>query len=335
MRRRERFANSLKSTCGSVVHMSNEAAPTGDQIHLKRHVGDVTVTATVTSIGAGLRVLRVGNVDIIQGFAEDSEVAYCAGQILIPWPNRVRDGQWSHGGEDLQLPVNEVDLNNAIHGFLLSLPHEVMASSAESVLLHATIPASDGYPWQLSVVTEYALTEAGVAIEHRITNASATDAPVAVGAHPFARIGDVPTEDLVVTVNAATRVVVDERLNTVGAESVEGTRFDLRGGQRVGDFDLDTAYADLSAREDGTYALVATAPDGRSVTIWGDRHFSQAQVFNTDSFPTEDGPGWAVALEPTTAPPNAFATGDDLHLIAPGDTWVVTWGIEYLAEHTD
>lgn len=310
--------------------MSNDITPTGDQIHLERRVGDVTVSAVVTSIGAGLRVLRVGEVDIIQGFAEDAEVAYCAGQILIPWPNRVRDGQWSYDGEDFQLPVNEVDLNNAIHGFLLSLPHEVMATSAESVLLHATIAASEGYPWELSVVTEYSLTESGVTIEHRITNASATPAPVAVGTHPFARIGDVPTEDLVVTVPAQTRVVVDERLNTVGSEAVEGTRFDLREGQRVGDFDLDTAYADLTPRPDGTYALVATAPDGRSVTIWGDQNFSQAQVFNTDAFPTENGPGWAVALEPTTAPPNALASGDDLHLIAPSDTWVVTWGIEYL-----
>ncbi|WP_062210620.1 aldose 1-epimerase family protein [Demequina oxidasica] len=309
--------------------MTNAASPTGDQIHLERQVGDSTVTATVTSIGAGLRVLRVGDIDIIQGFPADAEVAFCAGQILIPWPNRVRDGAWSHEGTALQLPINEADRNNAIHGFLLTLPHEVMASSPESVLLHTTIAASDGYPWELSVVTEYVLTEAGVAITHRITNASATPAPVAVGSHPFPRIGDVPTEDLVVTLDAATRVVVDERLNPTGTEAVEGTRFDLRAGQRVGDFDLDTAYADITPRPDGTRALTATAPDGRSVTVWGDSNFTQAQVFNTDEFPADGGTTWAVALEPTTAAPNALASGEDLHLVAPGETWELTWGIEY------
>lgn len=311
--------------------MSTVANPTGDQIHLERVVGDTTVRATVTSIGASLRELRVGDIDIIQGFAADAEVAFCAGQLLIPWPNRVRDGQWSLEGENFELPINEPDRHNAIHGFLLALPHEVLAKSPESVLLHATIPASDGYPWELSVVTEYVLTEAGVSIEHRITNASAIPAPVAVGSHPFPCIGDVPTEDLVVTLDAATRIVVDERLNPTGTEPVDGTRFDLRGGQRVGDFDLDTAYTDIPPRLDGTRALTATAPDGRSVTVWGDSNFAHAQVFNTDQFPVHDGAAtsWAVALEPTTAPPNALASGEDLHMVAPGDTWELTWGIEY------
>lgn len=309
--------------------MSNAASPTGDQIHLERVVGGATVTATVTGIGAGLRELRVGDVDIIQGFPPDAEVAFCAGQILIPWPNRVRDGEWSHRGTHLQLPINEPDRHNAIHGFLLSLPHEVTESTSDSVRLHATIPASDGYPWELSVVTEYVLTDSGVAIGHRITNAAATPAPVAVGSHPFPCIGDVPTEELVVTLDAATRIVVDERLNPTVTEDVANTRFDLRAGQRVGDFDLDTAYTDITARQDGTRALVATAPDGRSVEVWGDGNFVHAQVFNTDQFPAAAGTTWAVALEPTTAPPNALASGEDLHLIAPGDTWELAWGIEY------
>ena len=315
--------------CGSVITMSNTASPTGDQIQLERKVGDSTVTATVTSIGAGLRVLRVGGLDIVQGFPEDSEAAFCAGQILIPWPNRVRDGKWTHGGADLQLPMSEPDRHNAIHGFLLGLPHEVIARSQESALLHATILSSDGYPWELSVVTEYTLTESGVSITHRITNASSTPAPVAVGSHPFPCIGDVPTEDLVVTLDASTRIVVDERLNPTGKDSVTDTRFDLRAGQRVGDFDLDTAYTDIPPKADGTRTLTATAPDGRSVTVWGDANFAHAQVFNTDQFPGAEGATWAVALEPTTAPPNALASGEDLHLVDPGDTWELTWGIEY------
>ncbi|WP_430868132.1 aldose 1-epimerase family protein [Demequina aurantiaca] len=309
--------------------MNNDVSPTGEQINLERRVGDSTVTATVTSVGAGLRVLKVDGLNIVQGFAEDAEVAYCAGQILIPWPNRVRDGAWTHEGVVRQLPVNEPELNNAIHGFLLKLPHEVLARSAESVILRATIPASDGYPWELSVVTEYVLTDAGISITHRITNASATPAPVAVGSHPFPCIGDVPTEDLVVTFGGATRIVVDDRLNPTGAEPVAGTRFDLSGGRRVGDVDLDTAYTDIPQRDDGTRAMTATAPDGRCVTVWGDSNFAHAQIFNTDQFPTEKGTVWALALEPTTAPPNALASGEELHMVAAGDTWELSWGVEF------
>jgi len=311
--------------------MSNATSPTGAQILLEHGEGASAVRAVVTGIGAGLRSLTVGGIDIIQGFAADAEVPYCANQVLIPWPNRVRDGRWSFNGQQFQLPLNEPDLHNAIHGFLLSEPHEVVETTPNSVTLRATIAPSDGYPWELLVETRYGLSDAGVAVTHRITNNGATAAPAAVGAHPYPRIGDVPTEDLVVTVAAATRVVVDERLNPLGKEAVGGTRFDLRDGQKVGDFDLDTAYTDIAPLADGTRVMRATAPDGRSVSVWGDHNFVQCQVFNTDAFPSADGPTWALALEPTTAPPNALASGEDLHLIEPGDTWELTWGIEYAA----
>jgi aldose 1-epimerase len=309
--------------------MSNAASPTGAQIFLELGDGDSAIRAVVTSIGAGLRQLSVGGVDITQGFDADVTPPFCSGQVLIPWPNRVRDGEWELDGVKYQLPISEPDLNNAIHGFLLTLDHDVKEQSADAVTLSTKIEPSDGYPWELLVDTTYALTAGGVAVTHRIHNASSTPAPAAVGSHPFVRIGEVPTEDLVVTLAAQTRIVVDERLNATGSEGIAGTRFDLNGGQRVGDIDLDTAYTDIEPRADGKRALTVTAPDGRSVTVWGDYNFAHAQVFNTDSFPTVSGTCWAVALEPTTAPPNALASGADLHMIAPGETWNLTWGIEY------
>lgn len=34
-----------------------------------------------------------------------------------------------------------------------------------------------------------------------------------------------------------------------------------------------------------------------------------------------------VAVEPMTAPPNALATGDDLHCLRPGGSVTLRWGI--------
>ena len=36
----------------------------------------------------------------------------------------------------------------------------------------------------------------------------------------------------------------------------------------------------------------------------------------------------ALAVEPMTCPPNAFATGDDLLVLQPGEAVTHTWGIE-------
>ena len=42
----------------------------------------------------------------------------------------------------------------------------------------------------------------------------------------------------------------------------------------------------------------------------------------------------ALAVEPMTCPPNAFATGTDLITLAPGDSVTSTWGIQVAAPPT-
>ena len=50
------------------------------------------------------------------------------------------------------------------------------------------------------------------------------------------------------------------------------------------------------------------------------------QVFTTDRYPGQE---LAVAIEPMTAPANAFNSGQDLRILAPGERWAGQWGIEY------
>ena len=40
------------------------------------------------------------------------------GQLLVPWPNRIRDGAYSFGGRSLQLPLTEPSRHNASHGLV-------------------------------------------------------------------------------------------------------------------------------------------------------------------------------------------------------------------------
>ncbi len=41
-----------------------------------------------------------------------------SGVVLVPWPNRIRDGKYSFDGEDLQLAISEPKFGNASHGLL-------------------------------------------------------------------------------------------------------------------------------------------------------------------------------------------------------------------------
>ena len=193
-----------------------------------------------------------------------------------------------------------------------------------------TSRAAPGYPFELETAVRYQLTEDGLLVSHSLTNTGGRPAPVAVGAHPFLRLGKVPTEDLTLVINADTHIEVDERLNPTGATTnVGGTRHDFRAGQRVGGVALDDAWSNVRREPDGSSLHYLEAPDGSQVQLFMDASFGYVQAFTTRIFPSDGGLVTAVALEPMTAPANAFNSGEGLRWLAPGETWHVSWGIRY------
>lgn len=297
---------------------TSEWYPTGHQIELAAG----RVSAVVTEVGAFIRRLSVDGVEIVEDFPADALPKQSQGAILVPWPNRVRDGKWSLDGEPQQLDISEPKFGNASHGLLRNTAYAVERIADDHVVLRAPIHPTRGYPFSLATEVEYALAEDGLLVTHRITNHGRAAAPVGVGAHPYLRIGDTPTAELTLTSTGATVVVVDERSNPVGTAPVPAEK-DLRDGARVGDLDLDDAYTDLDA-VDGRFEHVLAAPDGSTVTLWADETFRWMQAFVS----TKLRPGGvALAVEPMTMPADAFNSGDGLTWLAPGDTLEVRWGI--------
>src|SRR5918911_1406065 len=74
--------------------------------------------AVVVEVGGGLRRYRVAGADLLDGYGEDEVAPGGAGQVLAPWPNRVRDGRYTFCGTAHQLPLDEPERANAIHGLV-------------------------------------------------------------------------------------------------------------------------------------------------------------------------------------------------------------------------
>src|SRR6516165_6613893 len=72
--------------------------------------------ATVVEVGAALREYDVGGLPVLDGFSVHERAEGGRGQPLLPWPNRILDGQCEFDGPTHQLPIDEVAHNNAIHG---------------------------------------------------------------------------------------------------------------------------------------------------------------------------------------------------------------------------
>lgn len=294
-------------------------APTGDQYELE--FGDLT--ATITQVAAGIRTLRYGGADIVEPFPEDATPPSADGIVLMPWPNRVKDGVWELDGVPQRLALTEPALGNASHGLLRYRPYTLVERSDSAVTQAATIYPEAGYPFILDTTVTHELDTEGLTVTHTVTNRGDRSAPVAIGAHPYLRIGDVPATQLRLTVHARTRFETDDRLNVTGEAPIAGTRFDLSEGAVVADLDLNDGFGDLRAPAEHVLA----APDGRTVTLWGDASFAYVQVFTHRAFATKEPGEVALAVEPMTAPANALNTGQGLRWVEPGETWTAEWGI--------
>ncbi|MDQ0851187.1 aldose 1-epimerase [Arthrobacter sp. B3I9] len=292
---------------------------TGRQYELRR--GDAL--AVVTELAAGLRLYSRGGVQLTETYGDAEIPPGAAGITLAPWANRVEDGVWYLDGEKQQLDITEVSRNNASHGLLRNAAYGLVDESQFSVTLEAVIFPQHGYPFLLRHRVRYELAEdLGLVVRQTLINDSQAPAPYVLGAHPYVRLGDVPSEELTITVGASTRLVTDDRLIPRSGEPVSGD-FDLRGGRRVGGLDIDSAYTDL-AFDGGIARHTLRAPDGRSVSLWQDENCSYVHVFLSTRFP---GRAKAVALEPMTGPANAFNSGDGLRWLEPGEESGMSWGI--------
>lgn len=276
-------------------------------------------TATVVSIGAGLREYRVGDREVVPRYG-DGLPPKCAGVSLMPWPNRIRDGRYTFDGVEQQLALTEPKLSNAIHGLGRWAEFAVAAVEPAQVVLELRIPPQSGWTYELTVRVSYELDEqTGLTVRASATNHGTTRAPFGAGFHPYLALGDAPLADVQLQLPAATRLVPDERLLPVSSAAVEGTDYDFRTARPIGSTRLDDAFADLTGAE-----AVVTLPDGRGARLWFDEAFRYLQVFTPEAL--VDGRP-AVAIEPMTCPADAFNSGTGLIVLEPGAGWTGTWGI--------
>lgn len=300
--------------------------PSGEQFEIEA----AGYRAVVTESGAALRTLSYGERELVDGFAADKMSAGGRGQLLMPWPNRIRDGRYSFGGRDLQLALTEPKRSHASHGLARWAAWTLEEHTANSVSLVYRVMAQSGYPWAVDLHVLYDLSADGLTVTQTATNLSGEAAPYACGAHPYLAVGD-GIDHLELTLPAGTRILADDRLIPVETVKVDDEH-DFRVGRLIGDVRFNDAFGDLG-RVDGIATTALRDPgDGHGVALWVDERIPWLQVYSADDVAGLE--RRSLAVEPMTAPANAFNSGTDLVTLAPagspGDELSVTWGIRAL-----
>lgn len=321
--------------------------------------------AVVTEVGARLRALTYRGRPLIVPFEAGELAPFSRGAVLAPWPNRIGDGRYRFGGAEHQLPVNELVTNaaqhgsaqhgsalhgSALHGLVVWEAWRADSVTPSSVVLDHRIWPRPGYPFLVDLRIWYVLGEDGLRITLGAVNEGDGPAPYGCGIHPYFVAGDGPVDGWTLRLPAATVLEVDPVsklpvretpvdevggvISVTGAGAAVdaagaaggGGGLDFRDGRVIGGRRIDNAFGGLERAADGGGSASVTGPDGHGVEVGWDGSCSWVQVFTSD-FADAGASRGGLAVEPTTCPPNAFATGTDLITLEPGQPASTTWRI--------
>jgi aldose 1-epimerase len=284
--------------------------------------------AIVTELGAGLRDLRHDDRPLIAGYHADELPPGAAGQLLLPWPNRIDGGRYRMAGTEHQLDLSEPAAGNAIHGLTRWSAWSLARHDPDAVALHLALLGRTGYPFRLDLTVEYQLSaEAGLMVSVTAHNAGNRTAPYGTGSHPYLTAGAPAVDGCELTLPVSQRLPADQRGIPSGPlTDVAGTPFDFRSARQIGTVTLDHAFTGLE-RDEAGLAWARLASDDAGAALWAGPGYGWLQVFTGDTLGQEHRRR-AVAIEPMTCPPNAFVTGTDLLTLEPGQTVTHRWGVQ-------
>jgi aldose 1-epimerase len=282
-------------------------------------------TASIASVGATLRRLTFEGRDLVVPFEADVVRPNFRGATLAPWPNRIVDGRYEFAGTEHQVALTEPERSNALHGLVAWTAFAATASSPSSVTLATTIEAQTGYPFRVEVLVEYSLDEDGLHETVTAHNTGPDAAPWGTGPHPYLVAGLGAVDDWSLELPARSYLeVTEDRLVPVGMVATSATAFDFTDARRIGDTFIDHAFTGFT---ENRARLIAA--DGHGVQMTWDAACPWVQVHTADR-PMPEPSRRGLAVEPMTCPPDAFNSGIDLVVLAPGHSASASWTISAL-----
>jgi aldose 1-epimerase len=297
--------------------------PATEPVEARVRSGDARLDVDLR--GGGLRRLVIKGWDVLDGYPQGALPGGRRGGVLLPWPNRLRDGRWRWDGEEHQLEVVSEEKPVAMHGLVSWQPWTVLDRSEGVLTVGTIVEPRPGYPFRLAVAIDYALSADQLDVTLRVGNAGHSPAPFGAGMHPYLSVGATEDGDLdqaELTLPARTLLVVGPD----GLPTGETRPFDGAVG-RIGDRSFDDPLTDLDRDGDGWARVRLSGPAG-ALELAVDGTWPWLQVYSGDTLPAGERRR-SLAVEPMTCPPNALADGVDLVVLEPGRQWQGSWSLSW------
>ena len=272
-------------------------------------------------------------IDIVEGYKSAEEAAKTQatsfkGSNLFPYPNRIRDGKYSHLGQQYQFNIDFAEENTSIHGLVYDKEFELISKEngdvhCSLVILYSPKELPAAYPFKYTLEVEYRwIKYALFECTSKVTNHSETDIPVGIGWHPYMVAGSDKVDDLWVQFPSQQIIEVDKR-NIPTGSSKNFTEFNQL--TQLGATAFDNCFV-LNTETSPAEIVLFNKKTNFGYKIWqetGDRKYNYLQVYTP---PTRR----SIAFEPMTCIPDAFNNKKGLISLPPGKSVSVKWGISPL-----
>lgn len=261
----------------------------------------------------GARITRfTSNGKEVMKTAKDELQGY-NGMVLAPWPNRIPNGKYNLDGNEHQLEVNEIDRNNALHGFAFKTEFEVTHHSENQINLASVLINPAGYPFEIFMQLQYKLDAKGFSCQVRATNQSNIDVPFGIAFHPYYPVDD----ETQISIPANKHIVTNQQMIPIGEEPNPHKTF------MYSEVDFDDCFSELE-RNNGIAEIKIQSRE-QLITLWQDQAFDFVMVYTTNDFDAAEGTKKVIAIEAQSCTANAFNT--DPPLLGPGEIFEGSWGL--------
>ncbi len=288
--------------------------------------------SVVPQFGACLLDLQFNGLSVLDGYTTPAELIenkWSKNIILLPYPNRLRDGRYTHAGKAYQFELTNADTHNSIHGIGKDAPMQVetvWTKPNEAGLTcvwhydgaHAAYP----FPFTAKITMSLHGTKQSEAADFDMSmafqNNSSTEIPVGLGWHPYFKMSE-KSDDSSLQMPDCQLISIDDRMLPTGEKR------DFEAFKTLTKIDNSTLDNGFLIKNQTENAETVLASEHGTLTFWqetGDRKWNFLQVFTPPHRKS-------VAIEPMTCNIDAFNNGEGLVLLKPSETLSGAFGVRF------
>ena len=279
--------------------------------------------AQISPVGASLVSLWHGDIEIVTS-PYNEPLRALAGSVMAPWPNRLEDGAWQLGDREFKATINDAEGHNANHGLAFDKEFALASQTDSRLRLELNLFDEQAYPFSVLLSVTYLLQNTGLQVELEAKNLSNEDVPVAFGMHPYF----VLDQDSTLSVDAKTWITKNVRNLPVSASTFENSPLANNAGQDICNLELDECFTDLRFGSNDFCITTVTRPSlGIAVEVEQSRELSHLMLYRLQesSQPNRS----LLAIEPQSAPANAFRNLESVASLAPAATFKANYRVKF------